>query len=499
MFLRHQHSMPFGGLKSQLESFGLSDHLDLYKQLVELDWLRPAFHVPVPETWFHNWTNYPQQPAISDDAPSPWADHFEAEWLYHRMAPEVETDEWFVHPCLRRGTTRLDFFDHAVNVDDAFELTKIEHAPSRKFVPAFDYFYEWQLFRFADVVAYMRGTHPHFWRPGAHVRMAEYLTKTTPAEFERFAKIERWESRARAFTLIAHYIAFIGTFDQYSLSEQSKAEARGISEAERVYQELRRLKRNGATKLLTWLGVTAADIETALKDELLTLAQNWRWKKWDKTAKSLNLWRSLQQQIQATVNWLCLVNDTGPVTYLEKLRYQHLGQDDWAQLEDVLTYPLWRSAQTTSKYIVKMAKNYPAFRFSSLGGFIPSAAELVSLGSTNDAFDGYLDAIGRLIEDSTYEKDDDPFRARSRDSWYRVIAVLAEILFEELEKSKPDSKSVKRAIGGQNPAPLSIVAQRLAGKGNEFNKLKSGTKGQSHEVFCQICLLTCALRKTRTT
>jgi hypothetical protein len=60
MFLRHQHRGSSGQLANRMKEFGLPHDalLPKYKLLVELDWLRPAFHVPIEREWFENWANF---------------------------------------------------------------------------------------------------------------------------------------------------------------------------------------------------------------------------------------------------------------------------------------------------------------------------------------------------------------------------------------------------------------------------------------------------------
>ena len=78
-------------------------------------------------------------------------DHMHNGRIEFISADEIGTDEWFVQPALRKGATRSGFFNHAVANHEDFSWEEMHHSEGRNFVPAFDYFYEWQLFRFADV------------------------------------------------------------------------------------------------------------------------------------------------------------------------------------------------------------------------------------------------------------------------------------------------------------------------------------------------------------
>ena len=283
MFLRYQHPNFAGDLQSQLKAFNLDEHFTRYPLLVKFDWLRPTFHVPVPEAWFLNWKNYPEHPANAKEDRSHWAVMNDCRWFIAES--DIDTDEWFVHPLVRRGATRLDFFDHATTDHKDFCWQTLRHPRGLEFVPAFDYFYEWQLFRFADVVHWMEGTHPHFWRPGAHQHMVPYANERTEADFDKPPIMPDWSTRAEAFTWLAHFIAFQEAFRWYATGRASEHRRLGIASHHELEKKLIKEKRAGAVQLMAWLGTTPASLEHELRRELLTLAQHWRWRKYHETAR----------------------------------------------------------------------------------------------------------------------------------------------------------------------------------------------------------------------
>ena len=467
MFLCYQHSNYAGDLRSQLSKFNLDKYFKRYPLLVKYDWLRPAFHVPVPEKWFRNWKAYPNHPAELADSTPHWANDHDKGWFI--SADEIGTDEWFVQPALRKGATRSGFFDHAVANHEDFSWEEMHHSEGRNFVPAFDYFYEWQLFRFADVVHWMRGDHPHFWQPGAHAKLAKYVTEVSPNDFDRAAIAPGWSTRATAFTWLAHFIAYDRAFESYTDRFVAACKDADAASHDALNKKLNNEKKLGAVQLMSWMGITSTMLEAALKDEFLTLAQRWRAREYHQTAETRPLWRALQTQVRAAVSWLCAVNNNDPVDYLDRLRYDHMGQDVWAQLEDVLEYPLWKAARKASPYISQLAHNYSKDHGGFASDFAPSPRELVNLGARIEGFDDYLDALWRLILESEHRDGDDPFRPRSRDSWYRVIAIIGFMMLED-------------AVGKhKGQFPMQAVAEKLGGKGDDWAKFKGSERSESPE------------------
>ena len=198
MFLRYQHSNYAGDFPSRLEALNLHKYFNRYPLLVKYDWLRPAFHVPVPESWFRSWKSYPVQQA----RPILPEDHWAHAYNYQLSISEgqIGTEEWFVHPLVRRGSSRLDFFDHAINNHEDFSWEKMHHSDGRNFVPAFDYFYEWQLLRFADVVQRVQGTHQHFWQLGQYAELIQHANEVSISDFDKVVDMPIWSTRAEAFT-----------------------------------------------------------------------------------------------------------------------------------------------------------------------------------------------------------------------------------------------------------------------------------------------------------
>lgn len=404
---------------------------------------------------------------------------------------EIGTEEWFVHPLVRRGSIGLDFFDYAIGDHEDFSWEEMHHSEGRKFVPAFDYFYEWQIFRFADLIHCASTWHPHFWQPGEHSDLVLYANKTSPANFDQTADTPRWVARGEAFTWLAHFIAYTNAFQNYELflfGKQAVAESPANAQLD---EKLRRARKLGATELMSWLGVTPQVFEQALRDQILTLAQDWRvrGREYHDTAPMRPLWRALQDQIRAAVDWLCIVNDNVAPVYLDRLRYDYIGQREWAQLEDVYNHPRWKAAQIVSSQIKRTAKHYPTSGQDFMRDFSPGPIELIKLASKTDAFGTYLDALGRFLEESQFTSGDDPFRARNRTSWYRVMAVMAEIVFKDVVGDRMIDKE---------KFAYQAVARMLANRGEQwwdFVSAQGGIKSEATLVSISERVLVSASRQ----
>jgi hypothetical protein len=487
MFLRHQHRGSSGQLANRMKEFGLPQDalLSKYELLVELDWLRPTFHVPIKREWFEAWENFPQYPVSPASHCSGW------EWYFDVQSSIAENDfastEWFLHPYFQNTSEGAQFISHAVKSPTSVDLTAFDHPRGFKVVPAFDYFFEWQLFRLADIVSSARGKSWHPWLPGSYDDLVEYANSVTPETFNRPASLTRWEKRGEAFGWLAHYIAFENAFDRYEFSKTRSAEFQANANKNQILDDLYAKRREGASALVAWLQIDSTILETALKEEFLTLAQNWRWQKWDKTDQYVRLWRALQAQIQSAVDWLCLLTEKSRVDYLNQFRYAHLGQDVWAQLGDVLPYSQWKFARTLSSYIAEIGKRFPTTKFGSLGEFSMTPKELVSIGGKVDAFDDYVTSIGRFVDENTYYgNEEDPFRVRGRGYWYRLIGVLSEVVLLATVEQLPNYEHVRtHTVAGKKLQLQGVVAEYLGNQGVAFDSQRL-TEGYQERELTQL-------------
>jgi hypothetical protein len=485
MLLRHQIPSYADTLAKRAKEFGLEDPTSKYPLLVQYDWLRPTFHVPVPEEWMSIYVSSVYESSQNEELNRHWAARFESKWFLDQ--DEISQDEWFVNPLFRKGSTRAEFFENAKPINDPHNWHRKHLADGRVYVAAFDYFFEWQLFRYADVVHYEKMPHPHIWQLGDYQWLKRHANEgVTEADFDRKAALPRWDAWSKPFTWLAYFIEFDRAFREYVFRRDLQPNDHSSDRETRRRKDFDHAKL-GAKQLLLWLGVSVAELESSMQSCFLTLAQEWRWRNYDTDKSKRALWRALQLQVDALLRWLWLAGDHEDSYYLQKHSYTFFGQQTWAQLEDVVPYADWKAARSFSKDIGEVSRRYPDTKFPSIGGFSPSAAYLLSLSAKHPAFADYLHAMHRFVEDSTYRNEDDPFRKRNRDSWYRVIAVLSEILFEVIEKQKTDADAIKKSIGGAKKiAPLCVVAERLAAMGTQFNKVKSRGQGVPHEKYLEI-------------
>ena len=245
-----------------------------------------------------------------------------------------------------------------------------------------------------------------------------------------------------------------------------------------INDHLRQAKKSGATQLLAWLGIEGTDIERALKDCFLVQAQDWHWQDFHTTARTMPLWRALQAQIGSVVEWLVLVTGNEPVHYLDKHRYSHMGQDVWAQLEDVLEYPLWKAARSASKLISEIGQRYVNGKFPRAKDFVISPVQLVEIGRSVIGFDSYVEAMGRLLDESTHKDNDDPYRPRSRASWYRIIAITSDSF-------------LRKAKGDEEPNGIKGLVNALGASGDAWELQMKGIekKQTNHERMTNISAL----------
>ena len=486
MFLRYQHSNYAGDFGSRLKAFDLYQYFNDYRSLVKHDWLRPAFHVPVPEDWFLREDDHPTQWPPLKRQNFHWADAYDEPMVISENL--IGKDEWFVHPLVRRGSSRVDFFDHATPNHADFAWEKMHHSDGCNIVPAFDYFYEWQILRFADIVHSTRGNHPHFWQPGAHANLARYAAETSAADFDRDAFAPEWTTRAQAFTWLAHFIAFHRAFQAYEMVQVSAWQLTKTMTDAALDKKLAHERKLGATQLMSWLEVTPEVFEQALRDQILTLAKEWRGTKrhYHETAAMLPLWRAFQEQIRAAVRWLCLVRGDEPIIYLDRLRYDDWGQREWAKLEDVYSHPRWKAARKVASQIKKTATRYLLAEHDFIRDFAPSPIELINMASKIDAFGTYLDALGHFLEESEFTSGDDPYRTRSRASWYRVMALMSEIAFNDVVRDRMIIKKRKKKKD-QKEKVCEAVSRILSNRGEQWEQsFPSDRSGKPEALLANI-------------
>jgi hypothetical protein len=462
MLLRH--SIPTYGhntLGQRIKDFGLNESFVRYPLLVKYNWLRPAFHVPVPEDWM---TFYVDSAAVAQwphELSNHWASRFDSRWLID--AKEIGADEWFVNPLFRRGASRVEFFEHAKAAEESHEWIVQQTRKEFRYIAAFDYFYEWQLFRFADVVDREREMFPHFWLPGSYAELLAHAEQSTVEIFDRLTVAPKWDEWGRTFTKLAYFIEFSETFDHHEAYSARR-------EAADQFKQLTSARREGAIGLMSWLGYSASELENDVTACILVIANDWRHRYYHENFKTVRLWRALQSQVRHAIAWLTLVNDLPIAHYLDALRYPKFQDRGWSRLEDVLPYPLWKSAVDASRLLNETAARYhsvPGFQ-----GFQVTPLQLVELGEKVDGFDAYIDAHGRLIEESTYISDDDPFRRRSRASWYRLIAIVGYNILEETIK-QPTYRNANL-----DKKPMCAIAELLSGKGAEWKLFHENQRTQ---------------------
>ena len=424
MFLRYQHPGYSGTLNKRLEDFKLDKSFANYRLLIQGGWLKPAFHVPIPTDWFWNDSDYPTQNVnVQRDVPH-WADDHDKHFVIAKET--INTDEWYLHPLVRKGSSGSRFFDHDSGFDRPEEWVPLVHSPGRSFIPAFDYFYEWQLFQLADRIEAAKARYFHYWQPGDLKHLVASVQAFSAEEFDTCPELFSWHKRETPFTWLAHFVAFRQSFQWYRLGRLHESDAAAGESRTKILAELEKLEMDGAKSLMTWLGITPLILELEFKQCFLVQACEWHRREMHITSSTRPLWQALQAQIFDAVRWLELTTGYTLYDYLDRLRPDYLGYGTWLPLERVIQDPLWKAARKFSDHV---AERNDGRMFSE--EFVITPLALANLAVSWPSFATYVNAVGRFIEDCEHHPDDDLFRPRNRASWYRIIAVSAEILLKE--------------------------------------------------------------------
>ena len=270
MFLRYEHPGYSGTLNKRLEDFKLDKSFANYRLLIQGGWLKPAFHVPIPTDWFWNDSDYPTQNVnVQREAPH-WADDYDKHFVIANET--INTDEWYLHPLVRKGSSRSRFFDHDSGFDHPEEWVPLVHSPGRSFIPAFDYFYEWQLFQFVDRIDAAKARYFHYWQPGDLKHLVASVQAFSAEEFDTCPELFSWHKREAPFTWLAHFVAFRESFQPYRLGRLNESDAAAGGSRTKILAELEKLEMDGAKSLMTWLGITPLILELEFKQCFLVQA-----------------------------------------------------------------------------------------------------------------------------------------------------------------------------------------------------------------------------------
>ena len=435
--LLSMHQDGRGDFSVWLKELGLQDDFFvLYpiSKLVEWKWLIPQFRVVFPESFFVDGRDqYPDlprdMPVVVDAAADAYNPLWDSNWL-----GDQETDaHWFLHPFFRPDNLSGSLLRTQLP-NDGTDLSGMpfQHPNGRTIEPVVDYYFHWQGYALIDAIREAdRFNTPILDAPDATER-AKKLVEQTERDHWNVTYIltyaNRWGGLAEPMTWLSHYRALKRSTDQFQF---------------RHGEQPGRAKR-GAIALASHLKISAAQIEDAIKDKFLVLAQNWRWAN-EKNCRWVSpAWEALRTDIYFAVEWICLLTGKTLDDYLDLWRHAHLGQMQWAQLKFVLPFEYY----TDREYFLRQAPYYLkdfntrlTKKYRLENEHLATVVGGISRKSRH--FNSFLSSFRKLHEElgSRPQKPGGiDFRNRSPLDYYLLLAIRAETCFRAELKANDDPK-----------------------------------------------------------
>ena len=267
-----------GSFVDRLKELGLGD--DVFRDypitlLVDWGWLKPQFRIVFPKQLF----DAPEQQRYAWPPKYPQAENlFEQVWLKEwRFETEQENPLWFVHPVFRPGNAAHTLFaqnDVAAGLPDRPPSFKCDDGTSMS--PYIDYFYPWQAYALIDVIKaadVFSQSKRLLDTPDAQKRAQSLLNLSRQISWgpeKTLTATQGWAGWDESMTWLSHYSALCGNIKFHR--------ARRLDQTESAWHnEQSPLIRRGAISLANFLEISASQIEHAIKNQLLVLAQNWEY------------------------------------------------------------------------------------------------------------------------------------------------------------------------------------------------------------------------------
>ena len=409
-----------------LKTLGLQDDfLKCYpiSKFVEWKWLTPQFRVVFPESFFvDGWNQYPELPKDTPDVIDAAADAYNPLWDSHWLGDEETEALWFLHPFFRPDDLSASLLREQLPNDGTPSADmSFQHPNGRTIKPVVDYYFHWQGYALIDVIREAdRFNKPILDAPDATERAKKLVEQTERDHWDVtyiLTYANRWGGLAEPMTWLSHYRALKRSTDRFQFRQ-------GVQPG--------RFKR-GAVGLANHLGISAAQIEQAIKDQLLVLAQNWRWADEQNCRWVSPAWEALRTDIYFAVEWICLLTGKTLDDYLDLWRHAHFGQMQWAQLKFVLPSEYY----TDREYFLRQAPYYlKAFntrlekKYRLENEHLATVVKSISRKSRH--FNSFLSSFRKLHEELG-SKPKRPggidFRNRNPLDYYLLLAIRAETCF----------------------------------------------------------------------
>jgi hypothetical protein len=402
-----------GSFLNWCEKLGLKDFLSSYPlaQLAEWGWLVPQSRIIFPKRFFLEWEEFP---CYGTDVP---ADLEEMHLLWDSMWTVDESEPlWFLDPFFRPGDSVGELlFDHKTPSRLPGLPKTFKHPRGIDVSPYVDYFFHWQAYALIDIIRSAEGFGPILRSPDLKKRLA-FIEKCR-VKGESYWKPEeilvlpaRWGGLREPMTWLSHY--------------------RALREAIAWNDSRWDLLRKGANKLAVYLKLTEADLEAAIKDKLLVLAQDWIDANERLCPWTLRAYPHLQRDISYAVEWLCYLSNKTFSDYLELWQYEgYMGRRRWAELHKVLEYEFFADR----KYFLKMVPEYFKMHqsFQETLEFESEDLKMVvaRLQTSNYPFGSFLAAFRQLHGELSYRMERDgrqDFRDLRPLDYFSLLAIRAE-------------------------------------------------------------------------
>lgn len=412
-----------GDFSVWLKELGLQD--DFFKlypisKFVEWKWLIPQFRVVFPTSFFvDGWDRYPELPKDMPAVIDAVADGYNPLWDSRWLGDQENEAFWFLHPFFRPDNLSGSLLREQLPSDGTPSVgMSVQHPNGRTVQPVVDYYFHWQGYALIDAIREAdRFNKPILDTPDATERAKKLVEQTERDHWDVtyiLTYANRWGELAEPMTWLSHYRALKSSTDEFQFRH-------GFQPG--------RFKR-GAVALANHLGISAAQIEQAIKDQFLVLAQNWRWAD-EKNCRWVSpAWETLRTDIYFAVEWICLLTGKTLDDYLDLWRHAHFGQMQWAQLKSVLPFEYY----TDREYFLRQAPYYLkdfntrlTKKYRLENEHLATVVKGISRKSRH--FNSFLSSFRKLHEELG-SKPKKPggidFRNRSPLDYYLLLAIRAE-------------------------------------------------------------------------
>lgn len=399
-----------------LGDLGLQDFLRRYplRRLVEWGWVVPTNRLTFSKEfvlWWHDRRSeaHEMPPAFRHEAVL-----WDSDWRIDSGEPL-----WFLSDFFRPGNEFRQYLEQQGRYTRGEPLPASSYRPNGvEVIPYADYFFHWQAYalidviRFADCITPLLNTPDVETKAARMVEIARRVKESNPADVLTAEK--RWGGLAEPMTWLSHYRALRDAVDSRAFDDS----------------EARELRDRGARELAAHFEITADAFSSFIKDRLLVLVQKWRWANERYCVWTMRAWPYLQRDVLLAVDWLCRITNRTLDSYLDEWRYKHLGQEQWAQLKDVLPFEFFTDRATFLELAPTYLKDYNAS--------LPAAEQFTGtrlrdvvdrLRSANYPFGSFLSAFRQLHEEMTYRREHRvsiDFRDRRPLDYYSLLAIRAE-------------------------------------------------------------------------